>query len=395
MKKIIKYLIPVIILVLIFNYLKISMAGISVGSIGLESSESASTNVIVGIAFMSLLYIFIYWNYAPISRYKGGFEPSLQFFLVYICLISYIISFVSPFQTRNLYFAIPLPLLLLFVVRKYISMMKSKSYFLIGIVFLIILTLYEYILNYNEIHIIGSATAAINSSYFLLYLLPFALCIENNKIRWLLISIIFVTVLSSFKRGATISISLGLLSYYYIKHIQLGDGSNKAKSLFTLLIISLVGFNYLMSSENSTIGHLFERFSNINEDKGSGRMESFSVTLNMIQNSDFISLFFGHGWNKVEMDSPVGISSHNDFLECLYDFGIIGLFLFLRLYYFIFKEYKKLRNTKSIYTAPVFASGVIFMTSSMFSHIIIYPYYMILFVMFWEYIIANQRINKI
>lgn len=388
-------ILPVIILILIYLYLKISMMRVSFESIGLEKEGGGATNVGIALVIFLIFYLILNKKPASIQIYNSSLNNSLIQFLVYVYVISFLVSLNIPFQTRNLYFVIAMPLFVYWVSKRYAFIQMKNESFLWGAGILFLLLLYQYILNYNEIHIVGSATASINTSYFILYMLPFILCIRNNKIKFILIALVFITVVSSFKRSGTISVSLALLVYYYVNYIRDSKPSSKAFSLLFLLSVFFVVVNYILISDNTTIGHLIERFSNISEDNGSGRSDAINSTVILIENSNVFSLFFGHGWNMVEQESSMRISAHNDFLECIYDFGLIGLILYLRLYLSIYKKYRELKSINSYYAAPVLVSGVILFSSSMFSHIIIYPFYMIQFVMFWGYINCLKYNNEI
>ena len=79
-----------------------------------------------------------------------------------------------------------------------------------------------------------------------------------------------------------------------------------------------------------------------------------------------IEIFFGHGFDAVEAN--LGQSAHNEYLEILYDFGIIGFLIFFLIILLLIKCYKQSFNR------PVFAFALVSMlVTMMFSHIIIYP----------------------
>ncbi len=393
MKIINKYILPIIILVFIYLYLTISMSGVAITSLGIEEEGGKSTNSIIGIAFFSFIFLFMSKRSYIIASEKCILEKSIRNLLVYIFVISVIYSFSIPFQTRNLYIVLALPMILYTVVKRYTLKYEEKQYLVTGFLVLFLFILYNYYQNYTIVHLVGSRTSANNASFFVLYLLPFVLCIQNNKLRFFFEALIIVAVTVSFKRGGVITLILGLLSFYYFKNIATNDSSKKLKYILIIIIVILIGLIIFTNINNDILSHLFDRFANIRSDGGSGRQESFTSTIQMIQDSGVISLLIGHGWNMVEYNSPMGISAHNDFLECLYDFGILGLLLYIKLYYSIYKKCLVYQANKSVFFAPLATSGVILFSGSLFSHIIIYPFYLLLFVIFWSYVLSKEKIQ--
>lgn len=92
--------------------------------------------------------------------------------------------------------------------------------------------------------------------------------------------------------------------------------------------------------------------------------------------------------------SGIGTSAHNDILEVLYDFGLLGLLLYLIIIINLCKKalygiQKKIKN----YDAFA-ASLVLFLVISMFSNLIIVPTYFFLLCQFWGIMINEMRNNE-
>ena len=85
----------------------------------------------------------------------------------------------------------------------------------------------------------------------------------------------------------------------------------------------------------------------------------------------------------VRRDSPLELSAHNDFLEVLYDYGLIIFILYLALWYYVIKRLVYHIRINSIYSLPYFCSFAIFLLLSMVSHLILYASYFNYLVMFW------------
>ena len=148
--------------------------------------------------------------------------------------------------------------------------------------------------------------------------------------------------------------------------------------------------NILVSFDDKSYDiNILDRLETIFEDKGSGRLGIWENTWEMQMDSSLAGWIFGHGFNAVYINSVPQYSAHNDFLEVLYDFGIIGFILYINFYIIIIKYSKKLYNARSKYTAPFVSSIVLALIMSITSHLIIFPTYFIYLCLFWGVIIAD------
>ena len=111
----------------------------------------------------------------------------------------------------------------------------------------------------------------------------------------------------------------------------------------------------------------------------------------MISSSNIIQLLFGHGYNSVLADNPLGFSAHNDFLEILYDFGVFAFLLYCALYFRIYRFCRKLVERKSKYAGAMLFSVCLLIINSMVSHIYIYPFYASIFALVWGAIYALYK----
>lgn len=262
--------------------------------------------------------------------------------------------------------------------------------FITGIIIAYVIILYAFVESYTLRMLYSKSDyIRIGESYVFYFLLPFFLIESKNVVK--IVSILFVTVIMiiSLKRGGIISFAAGMLVYYLIQtHNVSGKSLIKVflSSLFILLALYFIFTSYMQ--ENFDL--LLERITNIEDDQGSSRLPVYTFTWQMIVNSDFLHLIFGHGWNMVLQDSPLGFSAHNDFLEVIYDFGIIGFILYLGLYYKLYKYTIKLIRKHSVIAAPFAYSVTIFTVNSLVSHVIIYTFNMIAFTAVWGYLLGKD-----
>ena len=115
------------------------------------------------------------------------------------------------------------------------------------------------------------------------------------------------------------------------------------------------------------------RLMNIAEDGGSGRDRVWAVTWDMICHSSPEELLLGHGYSTVVIDSPLRLSAHNDFMEVLYNWGIVIFIPYTFLHINLIKQVINLIKTKNS-IAPIMAfSYVVFLILSLVSIVILYP----------------------
>lgn len=233
-------------------------------------------------------------------------------------------------------------------------------------------------------------------SYYVLYTLPLILLTGGRKMRIFFIIFTALVLSTSSKRAGVISMTGGLMAYWLVDNLFMGK--LKLTSLFGGVFLAAVlagGFFYIASSEETTI---LERFENIQEDGGSERDVLWEDVINKIGSSDIPELIAGHGYNTVSRDSNYGRSAHNDFLEVTYDYGVIGLVLYLIAFFAFAKDtiVHIIRKTKY---APMMAfTMAIYFFLSMVSHIIIYPWANLLFMMMAildaKYYLETKRLTE-
>lgn len=223
---------------------------------------------------------------------------------------------------------------------------------------------------------------ASNEIYFILLLLPWILMIKSGMKRYVLLFLIYVAVLFSFKRTAVIAISCSVFSYIGVS-IFVRKKMSKLK-MYVVLVLLLIAAFYTATGFNAyTNNFLYNRFTSSIDDKGSNRLEIYSATYGMITKMPLLYLFFGNGHFGVEYDSPLGTIAHNDFLEVLYDYGIFCFILYLLLHYLLIRFAISLILANSLYAAPFVSSYVLFFIISLFSHLIIFPSYFMFLTAFW------------
>ena len=312
--------------------------------------------------------------------------------LLYFCIFGILTSFIIPFPALYYYPVILLPLFI-FLFSIQICKTQERDFFTTSCAILTIFLAIFYLKNFN-IELFGEPVERTSANYPILYLLPFVLILHNNIIKYILILVIFLCLFVSLKRGGIIAFTLALITYYLVDASLNSTRKSKTKNI-VVSIIFLIVLLLLFLKIDSIFGDIFSaRLENIEEDGGSGRIEIYSKVCHMIvDKTNIIQLIFGHGWNAVLKDNPLQCSAHNDFLELMYDTGLIGIICYISLLVWLFKEAKKQKIIRSSYSAAFYASIVLFIFNTSVSHIVLYPQYFCLFLMFWGTAITQRR-NK-
>lgn len=360
---------------------------VSAAQVEMGSEESVRL-YIFALTALSMCFFF------NATNINNCIKNSFLALFAYMCVLTLLQSFgtTSVFGLIQVFATIMMPF---FIFCFFVQVGKQIEYrfIFIGLIIAYIIMMYAFVRSY-ELRLLYSNSdyIRIGESYIIYFLLPFFLITRNNLIRILSILFVIVVMTISLKRGGIVSLSLGLISYY-LTNVFCTKGTRKLKHFGIAFLLLIVIYFVLTFAMQDYFNNLIERMNGIENDEGSSRFSVYAVTWQMIVNSDFIHSIFGHGWNKVLEDSPMSFSAHNDFLEIMYDFGVIGIILYLYLYYKLFKYAISLIHKRSSIAAPFVYSIVIFIVNSLLSHVIIYPFNMIAFAAVWGYLIGTEKSN--
>lgn len=206
-------------------------------------------------------------------------------------------------------------------------------------------------------------------------LLTFLLVLFTNN-KYIKISIYVITLLLLLQSGKR----AGLLALLFpiIFHLYYQKTISKKKILITLFFVAMcfIAFSQYYVPEILQENRTLARFSdNGNSDISSGRIEIYIKTIQMYLNSSPLKMLIGHGFGAVEVDSPLKLSAHNDFLEILYDYGFIGFLMYvtvhLTLIKLLLKSYKRNIDGCIIFSFVY----ICFMILSLISQVYNYPYF--------------------
>ena len=151
----------------------------------------------------------------------------------------------------------------------------------------------------------------------------------------------FFTVLS-IKRGA---ILVSSLAFIYMLLFALKNSSPSKKIATLVLFIALVGYGSIVIErmyENSVVFQ--HRVEHTLEGRTSGRDEIAENLLNIYLNSNILHLLFGYG---ADGTLKVGNYAHNDWLEMLFDQGVLGFVAYFIFWISVFRLWRREMIKKS------------------------------------------------
>lgn len=181
--------------------------------------------------------------------------------------------------------------------------------------------------------------------------LPFVLMLQSNRQLKFVNSVLVSSVaLVSVKRSILIGVSVSLLLFFLLtEHKKI---LTKWHFWLVLGFIIILG-RYIYGIVSDTIIY---RFLHLEADQGSGRELIYQTIYSSFQQAEWSEMIFGHGFQAV-LHINDGKLAHDDFLQLLYDYGLVGVAL-----YFVFmvsmvfsavRCYKKRYFNKELYATYV------------------------------------------
>ena len=271
--------------------------------------------------------------------------------------------------------------------------------FKLAYVFMIIIGSYYIIWSLTRPAIVMSGT--VNTVYYPLMLLPLVFTKRSKMSAVLGVLLLLFATLISEKRTALIAIVLALVIPIIINPNSKRKSKFKRAILFLLVGLAVFALAYLFILYFEI--DIIDRFMNLSNDGGSGRNHIYATVWRSIKNLGIRDLFIGNGFNGVANDKIVMLidsnifgfeytSAHNDFLEIIYDYGIIGLLLYVFFLAQMVKVLFKLYINRSRYFSMALSATILYLVVSTSSHLIIYPTYIVFLLMFMS--VASNRFGK-
>ena len=173
-----------------------------------------------------------------------------------------------------------------------------------------------YIFNFSSIYIISN-----DAIFSLVAFVPFLFLLKNKKIMLTILILIVVCTFFSQKRSVIIFVNLSLIlaALLYLVKVSI------TKTIIISIVFFLTVFINLDKLMNINFVNLaFNRFVN-SEDNG--RNDVLNKSLTQFYDGNYLNTIFGYGYSASIKKN--GLPIHNDFIEILYDFGILSFLVYI------------------------------------------------------------------
>lgn len=171
----------------------------------------------------------------------------------------------------------------------------------------------------------------VNISYTFAALIPYVFLYKKNiALAYSVMAVLLFFIILGSKRGAFITGVVGLFLYFYYQ-IKTVSKKHQARS-YLLIILGVVTIGYFLYTTYISNEYLITRLHQLDEDQGSGRIGIFSKLItDWLLSDSYTNLIFGKGF--AASLTIAGNFAHNDWLELLSNFGLMGFSTYLLLFY--------------------------------------------------------------
>ena len=360
-----------------YYYIALIAFALSACAVMFEQESSggiAYTNLIIAFAFMV-------WSVFVLRPFTKDYLieiPSktiifFNFYMTWVLLVTAInpvgVKGISSYLNSLFWSAFPI---LILNSTYYFVLHKGDSRWL-KIIFLVITALF--LLTYYSFYDVDNILMNVHlgSSYYSLYMLPLVLVYPSKIGKTCLTIIVSLAVFSSVKRGGVLALALAMIAYIITNQLVSKQGKFKKIIIgFCVLTAFIAIFAYIGTMGDNNI---FERFESIQEDNGSGRTDVWAEAWRLITEQGIFTYFVGNGFNTVVHNSRYVLSAHNDYLEAWFDFGLIGMLLYIISLCLLFKDIFECLKTKKEYAPAMSVLGALIIVLTMISHIAIYYWF--------------------
>ena len=237
----------------------------------------------------------------------------------------------------------------------------------------------------------SSEIGAVADVYYVLGMLPYIITITDKK-RWLIpIVVAAVSIFISQKRAGFIALSGLIFILYFVSSLRDKDIQSSIKKNLILIFLIVAGYFLMVYMDSLFNLRLFVRLEKLETDGGSGRSVRWQYILEIMKYSSAMEILFGHGFDQVRI--LVG-HAHNDFLEVLYNFGIVSVVPYFAYYVIQVSNARKMIKEKYSHYAEFSASLFISICLAMFSFYVIDATYIICGCFTQGVLLADWRMSR-
>lgn len=381
--------------------LLLAMSTIIYTSISAFLSQSGSTQ---GISLLSMMWLgvalFAVWLF--LSGSKIGKAKRLSYLLVLyyiyailVCLMNgYLGRFIAqPTFILSISFWIFIYYIFYECARNAIINLQRMSnlFFVLFLICFSLMVLYYNTFSSKEYY------TGFNVVYYLLFMLPFILINQNKKVVYTSLVLVTISVILSAKRGALIALFVAGTLWFLNTDNGYSIWQKVSRLLKYLLVMMcfIALFAFVASKLDSGLLERMMQFITGEDSSGSGRFNIWKSYIDRIRNDDLLTILLGRGYCSTKFNARYLIDhlnwAHNDFLEVLMDYGVIGLSLLLSIIGQLFHFGKYMRKENNTYYASFVASIGIYFICSFVSMVLFESQWFLATAAFWGCIIGDYE----
>ena len=224
---------------------------------------------------------------------------------------------------------------------------------------------------------------AVNSVYYAISLLPFTLLFKSNILK--LFSFLLCVGIIVFSAKAT-----PLISLLFSSLVLIFVSSNKYKNVIILITIPIL-IVVLIVFRNAIFGSdVVEKILSVNETGAVGRLPIYQNVIKTFFSRPFINILFGNGYYGAY--TFLGNSAHNDFLEVMFDFGLVGVALYFSFYLMIGIRIVKGLKKRLPYSKANLMVYILVLIISLTSELIFIPRYYLFMIFFIGLSLGSSKV---
>ena len=235
---------------------------------------------------------------------------------------------------------------------------------------------------YIHLFIMQRAGAVIFPTYLVLSMIPLLLLVNKKKNAYKIIIIIIAIMAITTKRSGFFVAVVSLITYYLFDSSSSISRKKKVARIFKTAVVGIGVLCILLTVSRFVEISIVDRILEMKADGGSGRNGIWSMVVLFYKNLPKHYQLIGTGYEGVSryvMPQGKALSAHNDFLEILFDYGKIGIILFVVIWIVLVGYLRVARQNKyhCLIVMIITSMFMLAMFSYLFIQSFIIQYYMI------------------
>ena len=351
-------------------------------SLAFERMIGSTTAVIsLSVVGISILAFFL-----SKTRVRSKFVRLWWAWIVWL-LIDFFVLGLRGEGMANIWFVTFAPMTFLFFYTARSNSYSTTSIATIGFLVLFGIAFY---MNFSFLSFIridyGEEIGISNLVYWCLCAVPFFFLIRNKWLMYLFLVATVIVILLTGKRSANICLFLMLISFLLFFRKRGGSTKN--------ILFIIVGGTALFFIINNYLSYAVEgvmdRMSNIEDSEGSGRIPLYKDVFKVIETNSIFDWLVGRGYGSISITKHT--NAHNDALQMLFEYGLVGLVFYLFILWNAIKSTRVLYKYKSPFFMGYLVSLIIFVVLGMVSNLVVFNSYFAFICAYWG--IAECEISQ-